>query len=155
MIEIRPAKIKDAPQIADLCMEMLRCHEPYSELQGVRKDARKRCEDYFRKVPRISKKKIYVAEDEGKLIGYCLGEIRRRPPIYTLREMAFVSDLAVTLRYQRKGLGEELMEKMFEWFKEKGLTYVDLHVAAQNEPAIAFYKKHMFQDTWRQMYRKI
>jgi ribosomal protein S18 acetylase RimI-like enzyme len=96
---------------------------------------------FFETHVRSRTKLALVAEHKGKLIGYLLGGIQKRPPIFKIREQGFVSDLAVTASKRNKGIGTRLMKEFDRWAKKKGLKLITLNVFPKNEPGIKFYKK--------------
>ena len=49
--------------------------------------------------------------------------------------------LIVTQKIRSKGVGQQLMDKMEEYFKSQGCEYSYVDVFAYNDPAIKFYYK--------------
>ena len=80
---------------------------------------------------------IWVAEDEGKIIGFCMalreGKHNRVGAIYVLPI------------YQGRGLGKQLIENAFGWLGDK--KDILINVARYNKQAIDFYKKFGFMET--------
>jgi ribosomal-protein-alanine N-acetyltransferase len=53
----------------------------------------------------------------------------------------------VVPEFRRKRIASELMNRVFEYVKSKGVTHVRLNVLTSNIPAINLYKRMGFQDS--------
>lgn len=83
----------------------------------------------------------YVAETDGKLIGYVLGVVVDFPPeMFEQVPSGFLADIYVEEAYRRFGVGRALVNALAEWFHERGLHYFEWHVAAKNREGIEFWK---------------
>lgn len=80
---------------------------------------------------------ITVAEDDGKLIGYCI--------IYYVMDEGEIARIAVSEDVRRKGLGKGLLDYTCKCCREKQIERLLLDVRESNEGAIAFYKNYGFQ----------
>ena len=90
-------------------------------------------ERYYRQYP----EGMIVAESEGRIIGYTIGQLKR--------ESAEIISLAVDPNWRGKGIGKKLTNFLLEHFKEKGTKKISLHVRTENEIAISFYKNLGFK----------
>ena len=54
---------------------------------------------------------------------------------------AHVNNISVKPEYRRRGIGEALMNALFEAAKARGCTVMFLDVRASNAPAVSLYKK--------------
>ena len=70
---------------------------------------------------------FYVAEEDGKVVGYAIGDARRH----------LIVSIAVHPDYRRRGIGTKLMESILKNMH----GYAILQVRASNNEAIKFYKK--------------
>lgn len=71
-------------------------------------------------------------------------------------EKGFITSIAVLPQVQRTGVGGRLLSAALEAAAAKDLRYVELEVACDNQPAIAFYERYGFitvqtAKEWRQM----
>ena len=142
----RNAKIKDKYQISILWKEFTDYHIKITgrEIDFV-DNAQDKFIEFYEKNVRSRTKKAVVAEYEGKIIGYLLGGIQKRPDIFKNRYMGFIFDIAVTKFWRNKGIGTRLIKEFILWSKEKELHHVELYVVPENENALKFYKKHDFK----------
>ena len=84
--------------------------------------------------------KIFIAEHNKDLTG--LAFCRRHPP--PERQNVLQLDLAVDATQRGRGCGSALINHAVAWAIKSGVQRIQLAVVADNEPAIALYKKHHF-----------
>lgn len=89
--------------------------------------------------------KCYIAVEDDKAIGVIMGTI---PPYdeydyldYTCPKTGEITELIVSQKVRSKGVGQQLMQKMEEYFKSQNCEYVHIDVFAYNDTAINFYRK--------------
>ncbi len=99
-------------------------------------------------------KHTLIAEHHGKVIGFLMGSVEKRPPILTIDTVAQIWDVYVNDDFRGMGVGAALMEEFFVWSREKGVGMVTLQVSPPNKRGVDFYKKHGF-DTILQIERKM
>ncbi len=90
----------------------------------------------FRHIQELFGKLFFVAEYDGKIIGYILGGIHLED-----ETMGKLIRIGVAHGYQRKECGTKLTEALFSSMREHGVRKVHLTVAETNLQAISFYKK--------------
>ncbi len=56
-------------------------------------------------------------------------------------KMVYLEDLVVSQNYRRLGIGEQLIESVFQFARDENANQVRWHVLDWNEPAIRFYEK--------------
>ena len=61
---------------------------------------------------------VLVAEEEERLIGYCLGYWH--DTFYANGRVAWLEEIMVTASYRRRGIGEAMMENFEDWAKKEG-----------------------------------
>lgn len=88
---------------------------------------------------------IFVAEVDGKVVGYIIGFIhaysaRRKNPFCDI-ENIFIEE-----KYRKQGLGDKLIKRIIGIAKRRRVTRLRLSTIAQNELAIKFYKSHGFEE---------
>lgn len=84
----------------------------------------------------FNKEYFYVAEVNGKLVGYIIGDVRGNH--------GHVVSIAVDAQHRREGVGKCLMKVLIKKFKEMNIKTVRLEVAVSNTDAQLFYKKMGF-----------
>ncbi|MDO9263988.1 MAG: GNAT family N-acetyltransferase, partial [Desulfosalsimonadaceae bacterium] len=88
---------------------------------------------------------IKVAECDREVIGMCSAQTM----ISTAEGgvVALVEDLVVKSGWRGRGVGRMLLESMDDWSNSCGLKRLQLLADAENEPALAFYKKNGWKRT--------
>ena len=80
-----------------------------------------------------------VAKKDGKVIGgltvYVLDQY------YSVKPLAYIYDLAVLAKYQRQGIGKELIATLNTWCAEQGFEEVFVQADKVDDYAIDFYRK--------------
>jgi ribosomal protein S18 acetylase RimI-like enzyme len=145
MVRIVEAEETHIPQIVNLWVEFFDHHYTIDRFFERSDDA----EEKFGKMigERIDKDDslVLVAVEDDQVVGYSLSYVTQNPPVVKSMESGFISDLAVTTDYRRRGIGGLLLKETLAWFKSRGLKLVYLRVLAKNEGARAFWKKHGFE----------
>jgi len=89
--------------------------------------------------------KFFVATLEGRIIGYTkLNLVLAQTDIHDPESLE-IARLYVLEEFIGVGLGKKLLDKAFDFAKEKGLKYVWLGVWEHNTRAIRFYEKNGFE----------
>jgi predicted acetyltransferase len=102
---------------------------------------------FFRTHVRSRTKIALVAEVDGVIVGYLLGSIQPRPPIFKVQKEAMITDMFVTNKKRRKGIGTKLVSEFFNWAKIKKMKYAVLNVVPENDPGKKFWTKMGFTTT--------
>lgn len=89
--------------------------------------------------------KCYIAVEEEKVVGVIMGCIFKYNEYdyldYKCPKCGEVTELVVSKKVRSHGIGQQLMDKMESYFKEKECEYIKIDVFAYNENAIKFYEK--------------
>lgn len=88
---------------------------------------------------------IVVAEDSGP-VGYISGMILENPPVVPWQFFGFISEIAVSERARRSGVGAGLVREIHGWFRSKRIPYVEVNVSTRNAASRAFWRKNGYGD---------
>jgi ribosomal protein S18 acetylase RimI-like enzyme len=148
-LEIRLAKSSDYKRLEQLFIDSFEPISLYRKVeerfgpfngQGWREQWRLRLRKVF------DREIILVGEIEGEIVaaacGICTPETR----------LAFLNLLAVDQRFQRRGLGREMLQTMMEYMKEQGAEHMHLDCLADNDSANDLYRAEGFQEMGRSIY---
>lgn len=94
---------------------------------------------------------VFLAESYGDGIGFLAARIRAIPPWFGAGQTGFISDVYVDDRHQSKRVGEQLLVRAAEWFREQGIDRIELQVIANNTRARKFYARHGWREELVQM----
>ena len=89
---------------------------------------------------------IFIAEDEGQVVGYISTRVDAETKI------GGIPNFAVHPAHQQKGIGKKLMHAGIEYLKSKGMEYARIETLAHNEVGLRFYPKMGFKELARQVY---
>ncbi len=140
---IRPAIMSDSVAIGKLWEKLVAYHQsldedmPRATLEGASLYARRirdRMED--------SHTRVFVAEEDGRIVGYVLGVVvDLLPEMFEHESGGFLADIFVEEAYRGRGIGSALVQALVGWFRENGLKHYEWHVAATNADALRFWEK--------------
>ena len=89
--------------------------------------------------------KCYLAIEDDKAIGLIMGIIREYDEYdyldYKCPKTGEITELIISKNIRSKGIGQQLMHTMEEYFRSVGCEYVTIDVFAYNELAKNFYRK--------------
>lgn len=89
---------------------------------------------------------IFVADDEGQIVGYITTWQDRDAGI------GHIPNLAVALSYRNRGLGRTLIEHALNHFRAAGLTHAKIETLAQNAVGNHLYPSLGFVEVARQVH---
>lgn len=93
---------------------------------------------YYQKITRDKVYSTFIAEVEGKPVGYLVGSERVRT--YRNLKVAEIDNMGVTPQFRSKGIGRELIKHFIQWAKSKGFNSLYVNAYFANKRAIEFYQ---------------
>ena len=155
-MKIRKAKPEEVGQIADLQQGlMLREKKIDPTYYDISKYAKKRFVEFAKKKIKNRNSILLVATVDDKIVGYILGWVKERPPVFKLKRVGYISDCFMIKEFRWKGIGEKLVQRMLAWFKTKKLNYAELVVTSRNKLGLTVWKDLGFKEYRKIMRRKI
>jgi ribosomal protein S18 acetylase RimI-like enzyme len=87
--------------------------------------------------------RVFVAEEENNIIGYCVIQINEIKNHFIFHDMKSIEimDFCVDEKYRRKGIGKKLFETVKNLAKENNVNYIELGVWEFNQNAKKFYEQ--------------
>ena len=144
-VMIRNGRVKDKHQVLAIWKELMEYHIKISAIDyEMVDDAPDIFMRFYENNVRSRNKTAIIAEEDGVVIGYLLGVIQKRPPVFKTAYQAYISDMSVTKSKRNIGIGSKIVEAFVAWAKEKEIKYIVLTVIPENEIGRAFWKKHGF-----------
>ncbi len=89
---------------------------------------------------------IFVAEEEGKVVGYITTRLDRGAKVGHIPNMAVHPD------FQGRGIGRELIEAALDYFREQGMELARIETLVQNKRCMEFYPRIGFKEVARQVH---
>lgn len=94
--------------------------------------------------------KVFVAEDNDKVIGFIGGYIEEQSKEELMESKpakpGVISEFFVTQTHRKGGIGSKLIATMEEYLKQQGCSFVRLEVFGPNIQAREFYSKRGYQE---------
>ncbi|MBR6337573.1 MAG: GNAT family N-acetyltransferase [Ruminococcus sp.] len=138
---VRTATVNDIPQILKLLSQVLEVHaaiRPDLFVSGTVKYSAPELE----KIINDKMTPVFVAENEGKLIGHAFVQLTvnssQNMPIGM--KSLYIDDICVDEGARRMHAGKALYERCIEYAKEQGCHDVSLNVWQGNDAAESFYR---------------
>ncbi len=144
-IEIRPMELSDLPAVFDLGSRLFTAEE-WPTLYRAWDD------HDLTQLFASSSETCLVAENtgSGRIVGFALGSMMEKPR--SAWRYGWVEWLAVTPRYQRKGVAARLMRQLTARFIERDARMVLVDTGEDNLRALAFFRKLGFGNELRHVY---
>lgn len=145
MLNIRQAKEKDIPAILDLLSQILEVHavlRPDLFISGTRKYT----EADLKEILADQNRPVFVAEEEGRVLGYCFCIIERTEKGNNHRESKtlYIDDLCVDEKHRGRQIGRKLTEFAIAFAREIQCYDITLNVWEGNDTALRFYQRNGF-----------
>ena len=98
---------------------------------------------------------VIIAESNEGIIGYVMGWIKSRPPIYDIKKIGYLSNIFVDKEIRNAGVGKNLFTELEKWFKDKGVNYIEIKSDARNNDTIKKFRNYGFENLSISFYKKI
>jgi GNAT superfamily N-acetyltransferase len=141
---IEKAKFKDTNEIAKLALNLFQYH---SNLDIYYENNNKSLSVAVKTYGEWIKSRnfqFYVAKDKDLIVGFIIGKIEKEEPIYFRKKKGIVIALFIEKKYRRKGLANNLYDKLVYWFKDNNVNNIEIYVHAKNKGALKTWKKFGF-----------
>lgn len=94
---------------------------------------------------------LFVVERNSELVGFLAGRIRALPSYFGGAQAGFISDVYVDEAHRRNGFGRQLVSAAMEWFRNLGISRLELQVIVNNPAARKLYKELGWSEELLQM----
>ncbi len=84
---------------------------------------------------------VLVATADGRDAGFCAGRMRPMPAYYGGGYAGYISDVFVIPELRGVGVGRLLVDAGVQWFRDRDVKRVELHVVWGNTQALDFYRR--------------
>ncbi|MCC8141518.1 MAG: ribosomal protein S18-alanine N-acetyltransferase [Lachnospiraceae bacterium] len=86
---------------------------------------------------------LVAEEPDGPIAGYC--------GLYAAGDEGEITNVAVSIKMRRQGIGETMLEEILKMAGEQGLSQIFLEVRESNVGAICLYEKFGFEPCGRRI----
>lgn len=154
--QIRPATTHDLDAIVARWHELMAAHRALdATLYATAEHAPGTYRAFVRRHLGKTSSIVFVAEQDGAVVGYLLGGTGQRSPIYTISAVGMIFDLVVAPAARRAGIGRALVDAALAWFDGRGLEHVQVNFSTVNPSAAEFWPRLGFTPFLCEAYRPI
>jgi ribosomal protein S18 acetylase RimI-like enzyme len=155
MITIREAREDELLKAGELWSDFMRFNGRFDNSFAIRDKAKDIfSKEMLEKFP-TNDYRLAVADDGGKLVGFCFSYISRKPKYFKIQRFGFIGDLYVTPTHRRMGVGKDLVKDAMNFFAKHRVSQIELLVAVKNDTAIKFWESYGFNQLLTWMYKRI
>jgi ribosomal protein S18 acetylase RimI-like enzyme len=144
-MQIRRAILTDLDAVEALWLEMALFHQNIDPYFTIIHEAEANHRTYMTGLLQDDAKRIFVADDSERLLGYLMAEVNAYPPIYVHQNYGHIGAISVTASARRQGIGHQLLVAALDWFRTQGLLRVECAVAVENPVSQRFWKGQGFR----------
>ena len=144
----RPSDLETLKTITAICFDGVCIDQNIEQLYGLihGKDWRWRKKRHIDADAAINAAGIFVAEEDGQIVGYISTRID------PATKVGGIPNFAVLPVYQQRGIGSRLLEEAVAYLAAEGMRYARIETLAQNDVGANFYPKFGFQEVARQVH---
>jgi len=150
-VTIRRAQQSDLDQLLALWQELAELHADLVPEFALVPGGAQSVRAHLAELLRDENERMFVAEESGALIGFINGAVRENPPVFAERYIGCIADAIVTARSRQRGVGEQLVNAINAWFRERGVRIIHLTAATGNPISQAFWRKMGFVEYMTRM----
>jgi ribosomal protein S18 acetylase RimI-like enzyme len=157
MATIRKAEPRDMPALGRLGALLIRTHYDFDSKRFLApiEGTEAGYAAYLGHLLDSSEDCIFVAEQDGQVVGYVWAELEPMSWKELRGPAGFVQDLIVAESARRRGIATELLRAALDWLREHGAPRVILWTAAPNDGARALFRRAGFRETMIEMTREL
>ena len=152
---IRSAAEGDIDGIIPVWKEFIELHSGIDPREAKKPHAEDIFKEMLREKIRGNTSGVLVAVKDNEIAGFILMAVRKDDPVFPDPDFGYVDIIAVAEKWRRHGAGELLYEEAEQWFRNKGLTHIELFIVPANIQASAFWKKMGYSPYLNLLYKKI
>ena len=90
-----------------------------------------------------------IMEDEGKIVGYMITEIKEREPFYKAAKIARIREVFLLPECQGKGFFTNAYQKIMEFLKKHDISLIDAEMDLSNPALARYYKVNLYKRAFR------
>jgi GNAT superfamily N-acetyltransferase len=145
-VTVRKVAVKNIPAVVELWKELMDLHKALDPVFTRSRGGHKAFAEYLRKdYIGGDRRRAWVAQAGQQIVGLCMAVIEDYPPVLVLKRYGHLEVLAVAKQWRGKGVGEKLLRRARRWFREKGMSRVEVRHSAVNDLAAGFYVRMGFR----------
>ncbi|MCA9383679.1 GNAT family N-acetyltransferase [Candidatus Dojkabacteria bacterium] len=100
--------------------------------------------------------RILVSKKEEHIIGFITFELSNADYFdAAIKQYGSVIELFVHKDYRREGVGKSLMNEVEDYFRQQGISHIELQCSSFNDIALDFYQKSGYKNSQTLLIKKL
>jgi ribosomal protein S18 acetylase RimI-like enzyme len=155
-MEIRTATAEDVANVLPMVAKICELHSEWDpDKYGFLPEPDQRYRRWLTARSTDPRAVFLLAEQDGKIVAFLIGEVEEEIPIYRLKEFGFIHDLWVEPEYRHEGVARQMVMLAIEKFKQIGVAQIRLDTAGPNEAARKLFASCGFRVSTIEMLLKL
>jgi ribosomal protein S18 acetylase RimI-like enzyme len=156
LVKVRPFDLDDVEYVANQQRLLNQYHQSFDgAFYAPAEDAFAEFSGYISGRLKDSEFVIFIAEQSMQKLGYAMGWIEIRPPIYQHRKIGYLSNIFVSEEHRHLGVGKHLFYAMEEWFRAREADFIEIRSDARNAKTLHTFKNVGFKELSITFYKTI
>ncbi|MHA1381201.1 MAG: GNAT family N-acetyltransferase [Candidatus Helarchaeota archaeon] len=150
-MNIRYAKSEDVKQISELWWEMHDFNAEFDDRYYQTKPKNECIEwknIFFENILKKEDHIVWVAEENGQIVGYVYIQILERPPYYKYDKVAKIQEASITKEFQQKGVFRKSWDIISKEMLDRGVKMAELEIDLNNPAHFAYWKVSFYKRLW-------
>lgn len=141
-VKIRKASLTDLPLLEDFLQRLIAVERP----MDISLEQEKHIKYYdVSKFIKSNDAELYVATVNNEIVASGYGQIRKNKAHFAHKTHGYIGFMFVADEYRGKGIGQLIINAIFDWFRSKNIKETRLQVYQENPNAIKAYEKVGFK----------
>ena len=149
---IRAGTLDDIPAVLPLVAKTIAFHEQLDPARfSAVPNAHQRYEVWLRRTIENPEGAFFVAEENGGIVGFVLGQVQEEYAMYTTGRYGMIHELWVEPERRRQGVARQLMLAALDLFRQAGVHQARLDSATANTGAQRLFAACGFRPSTTEM----
>jgi len=153
-MKIRRAMLSDVPNLQELWVEFMDHHSNLDPDYVRSHDAVANWARYVHSKFGDKSAAVFVAVDDGHVVGYIGALVRDYPPVFNIKKHGFIEEIAVTEKSRRLGIASQLWSAAEEWLLAQEVTRIKVNIDTANPESQGFFRRLGFLDYTETLLKK-
>ncbi len=137
---IRGAVPGDVEAVCDLWEQLFLLHARLDPIFTPSKDGRIHYRRWVLQQIAEPDSVVLVAEEDGRVVGYCMAQVQALPPVMRFQRIGLISDMCVDESVRGRRIGREIYARMEARLRDRGIRRVELKTSSFNPGSNHFWE---------------
>jgi ribosomal protein S18 acetylase RimI-like enzyme len=157
--KIRKARLADLGRLVELQKEFNGFYNKidrsrFNIVMDLKKNINNPIKKELEKEIRSRNKLFLVVETNKGIVAYIRSKVEKCEDFFKFKNVGKIMYLFVIKKYRARGISSALRDRVYSWFREKGVGWISIEVHKNNRSAEKIYKKWGFGEFETIMWRR-